>query len=676
MGSVDSIIVQIALPRPLDKLFTYRAPFELKDKIKCGAWVRVPFGNSNVIGFVAEDSKSINELPKHIELKKLKEVLEVGDEEKIIPKDVFELCKFASRYYHAPLGELLLTAAPHSTLGLKTKKGARELKIKQILEAKRNKLSPEQETVFQELEALRKSPTLKPALLQGVTGSGKTEVYIELAHRVLKEGKSVLLLVPEIALTSQLQNRLSTALGEYVALWHSAVSDGKRRDETAAIAENKIRVVVGARSAVFAPLKNLGLIIVDEEHDATFKQEDRVRYHARDLAIVRAKSANALVVLGSATPSIETLERATETKYAHYKLENRFSTFGLPNIELVDLSEEPRVEGTQSFLAQKTLDQIQNTLIAGNQVMIFLNRRGFASFLLCTDCGEVKSCPHCSISLTVHKRDQKLKCHVCSYEEHAPDFCPKCLSTQLTPMGAGTESLEEELPRLIPEAKILRLDRDSVTSQTRLEKTLDEFRQKKSNVLLGTQMLAKGHDFPNVTLVVVILADALFRYPDFRAGERALQLLTQVSGRAGRGEKQGHVLIQTFSTEHPILQVLLKNVKADDYLKNEIALRKEFLYPPFSRLCRLRVENTDFLTAKKQSQELLKGLEENPLASNVQILGPSEAFLEKAKGKHRWDILIKSQKVDTLQSLVKSAKELSVTKKWSLLVDVDPYGLG
>ena len=686
MGAVDPVIsriVSVAVPRPLDAFFSYGIPNDER-AYRPGTWVRVPFGRSTVIGFVVESPKPISELPASVDPSKLKSILESGDEEDRIPPDVFALCEWASKYYAQPLGELLAAACPPASLGLRSTNREAKFVSRNTVAQREIFLNDEQKIALAGMDALRVRPAaLRVALLHGVTGSGKTEVYIELAKRVLAAGKGVLLLVPEIALTSQLHERLESGIGETVARWHSAMPDAKRRDQGAALRRGEIRVVVGARSAVFAPIQDLGLILVDEEHDPTYKQEDRVHYHARDLSIVRGKNADALVVLGSATPSLESRERVREGKYAEFELKARYSTGGMPAIELIDLGDEVLVEGIQASIAQKTLTAIQETLARGEQAMIYLNRRGFAAFLRCRDCGEVSECPNCSISLTVHKRSRELRCHVCGHAEAIPDFCPKCQAVDLDPIGAGTESLEEELPKILPDVKILRLDRDAVTSASRLEKTLNAFRNGEAQILLGTQMLAKGHDFPKVTLVVVVLADALFRYPDFRAPERALQILSQVSGRAGRAELPGRVLIQTYQPDAPVLAVLLGERTEEDFLAEELELRQALSYPPFGRMARLRLESTERNEAVSRCEAIAialraaqPGIEKDESGLRLEYLGPSEAFLERAKGIFRWDLLIKSSSVRALSRSISVAKKLAARERWTLLVDVDPYGLG
>lgn len=678
----SDLLLSVALPRPLNQLFTYRLPAHLVAKVKVGGWVRVPFGSSHTHAFVVEPPFPLAELSSGLRPESLKNISEVGDEKYSIPPDVFAVCRWAHEYYCSPLGEVLNCAAPLA--------GIKKVETPPLTEGKKPRarravaeeistpvqvsdLTPEQAKVLEDLEATRQATPGSVTLLQGVTGSGKTELYIELARKVLAEGKGVIVLVPEIALTPQLHKRFEDRLGMSVGLWHSAVSQGKRRDQSRALVEGQMRILVGARSAVFAPMPRLGLIVVDEEHDPTFKQEDRVKYHARDLAIVRAKFTGAAVVLGSATPSLETLERVREKKYSFARLDRRYAQGGLPTIDLVDLCEEEWVPDTQAVLATRTIAAIQQTLASGEQVMVFLNRRGFASFLVCKDCGEGKNCPECSISLTVHKRDRLLKCHVCGHQEDIPEHCSKCRGVELQAVGAGTESLEAEIPKLIPEARLIRLDRDQITSTTRLNKILSDFRKGTANLLLGTQMLVKGHDFPGVTLVVVILADALFRWPDFRASERAFQVLKQVAGRAGRREKVGRVLIQSFDVEHPVLLTVKGEMSEETFLANERELRQALSYPPFGRVARLRFESTQRSDAIERAKKVAELLSHDGLG--VQVLGPSEAFLEKARGVYRWDLLLKSKDIRELHRALFRARDFSLRQKWQFSADVDPFGL-
>ena len=464
----DQLLISVAVPRPLLGLFTYRISSVLAAQVKVGGWVKVPFGRSLTVAFVVEPPRPMSDIPVGLTLEQLKEVTEVSEPEVALPLEVLQLCRWTQDYTFSPLGEVLNCAAPAAAIGLKKmKRPPKQVRVSVSPSSPLYALTSEQNRAVQAIEECRSSTKTHVILLQGVTGSGKTDVYIEYAKKVLTQGKGVLILVPEIALTPQLHQRFESGLGVPVALWHSAVSPSKRRDHAVALQTGEVRTVVGARSAVFAPVQNLGLVVVDEEHDPTYKQEDRVRYHARDLAVVRAKLAGAVVVLGSATPSLETRERVREERYLKTSLNKRFATGGLPQIDLVDLKIEEKVENIQAPLAKRTLEAIQKEIDSGGQVIVYLNRRGFASFLLCKDCGEVSQCLHCSVSLTVHKQAKQMRCHQCGFHHSIPDACSKCHGDHLFAMGAGTESLEGELPTLLQGVKVIRLDRDQITSATR-----------------------------------------------------------------------------------------------------------------------------------------------------------------------------------------------------------------
>lgn len=666
-------VLTVAVPRPLDQTYTYRIRPDLAEQVQLGSWVKVPFGRRSTHAFAVELPQDIESMSEEIDEKKLKDVEGVGPENTVIPQEIYRLCLWAHEYYQAPLGEVFHFAVPAACLGLKSqKKEARSISME---------VEPSEEAALQlNLEQSHAIETLAPligqthvSLIKGVTGSGKTEVYIRLAKKALEQGKGVLILVPEIALTPQLYQRFAASIGQPVALWHSALADGKRRDYWAAVRSGEIKVVVGARSAVFAPIQNLGLIVVDEEHDPSYKQEERFRYHARDLAVVRAHQSSSLVVLGSATPSLETLERVREKKYSSLELKERATGGTLPEIQTVQLGKEPLCKGIRTALAQSTVKEIQEVIDRGQQVMVYLNRRGFAAFMICEDCGASVECPDCSISMTVYKGRKELRCHICGHHEQIQFECISCSSDRMKPMGMGTESLEEELPQLVDGLVPLRLDRDKITSTKRLQQVLDDFREGKANALLGTQMLVKGHDFPNVTLVVVVSADSLFSWPDYKSAERAYQVLTQVSGRAGRGIHPGKVLIQTYGVDHPVIRVLQGELSEADFLEQERDLRQALSYPPFGRLARLRFEHRSSQTAHRTALEIKKAVQSLP---GVEILGPSQAFIERVRGEYRWDLLLKSPAVGDLQRVILRARSICRKSGWPLLVDVDPNGVG
>ncbi len=664
--------VKVAIPRPLDAYFDYEYDDGTLGPVETGDWVRVPFGRTKVNACVMSVSGQKPLLPAGIHLKP---VIERLDPEFRIPDSVLRLCRFGSEYYQYPLGEALLAASPpkpEKILGMRGEKEDPEFQPGRRVRT----LNEEQARAFAEIERLSAERPDPVILLEGVTGSGKTEVYIEAARKVLGKGKSVLILVPEISLTAQLRDRFQSSLEEKIALWHSALPDGLRQNQWRQVKSGGIRVVIGARSAVFAPFPDLGLIVVDEEHDSTYKQEERFRYQARDLALFRAKQGGIPVLLGSATPSLETIQRVKEGRAHHLVLPSRHSKSALPGIHLVSLLEEnPVGAGTvKTPLAESTIRAMQATLDRGEQVMIFLNRRGFAQFILCQGCGWVKKCADCSISMTYYHKRVELKCHVCGAKEKPPSTCRDCGGDSLFGMGSGTESLEEDLKLLLTGARVLRLDRDQITSQKRLEETLEQFRSLDANVLIGTQMLVKGHDFPKVTCVVVASTDALLKWPDFRASERALQTLIQVSGRSGRSELPGQVYLQGYDLDHPVLQVVTGERTRESFIEEELEMRKALLYPPFSRLVRYRFEHEDDDRCKDfalhAAEEVRKQLGEDP---EGRVLGPSEALLHRAHNRYRYDLYFKSPDVDRLFKVSRGIREMAEDAEVNLVVDVDPY---
>ncbi len=667
--------VKVAIPRPLDASFDYEYDESTLGEVRPGDWVRVPFGRTKVNACVMAVSRERPELPKGIQLKP---VIERLHPEFQIPDEILRLCRFGAEYYQYPLGEALFAAAPPKLEKILGMRGEQEPHEDPGMRAERRtrELNSEQERAlegFWQLVRERRDPVV---LLEGVTGSGKTEVYIEAARSVLAAGKSVLILVPEISLTAQLRHRFQSSLDERIALWHSALPDGLRQNQWRQVKSGEIRVVIGARSAVFAPFRDLGLIVVDEEHDATYKQEERFRYQARDLALFRARQNGIPVLLGSATPSLETLQRVREGRAHRLQLKNRHSRSALPKIHLVSLLEEPPVgAGTvKTPLAETTVRAMQETLDRGEQVMIFLNRRGFSQFILCQECGWVKKCAACSISMTYYQKRSELKCHVCGARERPPKQCGECGGTSLFGMGSGTESLEEDLKWVLNGATILRLDRDQVTSQKRLEETLDRFRSLEANVLIGTQMLVKGHDFPKVTCVVVASTDSLLKWPDFRASERALQTLIQVAGRSGRSDLPGNVYLQGYDLDHPVLKVVTGEREHETFIDEELEMRRALLYPPFSRLVRYRFEHEDDDRCRdfalRTAEEVRRQLGEE---SGARVLGPSEALLHRAQNRYRYDLYFKSPDVERLYRVSRGVREMAEDAEINLVVDVDPY---
>jgi primosomal protein N' (replication factor Y) len=512
-------------------------------------------------------------------------------------------------------------------------------------------------------------------LLHGVTGSGKTEVYLNAMDSALACGRSALLMVPEIALTPAVAGQFFARFGDRVAILHSAFSDSERADQWRRIQAGGASVIVGTRSCVFAPVRNLGLIVVDEEHDASYKQEETPRYNGRDVAIVRAQAADACVVLGSATPSLESRFNASSGKYTLLELPDRIAERPMPIVNLVDMRTEFLETRKHNIFSRALIESVRERLSNNEQVMVLLNRRGFSSFVACRSCGARVECVNCSVTLTWHRRDRRLLCHYCGYAEKVPSVCPKCQSEHIHFMGAGSERVEDELHAEFPEAKIARLDRDTVTGKRQFEDILNNFRERNFDILVGTQMIAKGHDIPNVTLVGVVSADVGLGMPDFRAAERTFQLLTQVAGRAGRGYLPGVVYMQTINPDHYAVKLAAQH-DYTGFFEKELQFRRFMKYPPFSAMANVLVRATKQEDALRMSTEL--GHHLTPAPDNMKIMGPAEAPVPRLKDEFRYQLLIKSGSRKTLNALLKRAQEFAREQKWNataLVIDVDPLTL-
>lgn len=539
------------------------------------------------------------------------------------------------------------------------------------------KLTPDQEAAFQTIEQAISDHAFAPFLLHGVTGSGKTEVYIRAMRAALQEGRGAMMLVPEISLTPILSRRLRAHFGDQIAIFHSSLSRGERFDEWSRLRTGEARVVLGTRSAVFAPVSNLGLIIIDEEQDGSYRQEESPFYNARDTAIVRAQKDLAAVLLGSATPSLESFHNAQTGKYQYLELPQRIGGRRLAAAELVDMREVFAHHKKPVVFSDEVLDAIEQTRARGEQTIILLNRRGYASFVLCRSCGESIMCPNCEVTLTYHRGDRVLVCHYCNHRERAPSQCPVCQSKYIYYVGEGTEQIEELLRKRFPGLRIGRIDRDTKSRRREFEQTLLNFEKGELDMLVGTQMLAKGHDFPNVTFVGVISVDAGLALPDFRAAERTFQLITQVAGRAGRGDRPGRVLIQTYHPHH----YALKHAVAQDYLgfyNEEIRHRRNHQYPPFVALALLLTRHKDPNRAHELAQQAKKALIEADSERTCRVLGPAPAPLAKLRNEFRFHVLVKSRSRKQMRAVIDrafAALEAASVELRHVSLEIDPISM-
>ncbi|WP_037583504.1 primosomal protein N' [Streptococcus iniae] len=512
-----------------------------------------------------------------------------------------------------------------------------------------------------------------PFLLQGITGSGKTEVYLHIIDKVLKEGKTAIVLVPEISLTPQMTQRFISRFGKMVAIMHSGLSDGEKFDEWQKIKKGEAKVVVGARSAIFAPLENIGAIIIDEEHEATYKQESNPRYHARDVAVIRAKTNRAVLVMGSATPSIESRARASKGVYHFIQLKERANPKAkIPDVEIVDFRDYIGQQDVSNYTPY-LIDKIKDRLAKKEQVVLMLNRRGYSSVIMCRDCGYVDECPNCDISLTLHMDTKTMNCHYCGYQKPIPRTCPNCHSSSIRYYGTGTQKAYDELKEVLPEARILRMDVDTTRKKGSHEKLLSEFGSHKADILLGTQMIAKGLDFPNVTLVGVLNADTSLNLPDFRSSEKTFQLLTQVAGRAGRAEKEGEVLIQTYNPDHYAIQ-LAKSQDFDAFYDYEMKIRQKMAYPPYYFTVGLTFSHHNEQEVVKKAYQAMTLLKEG-LSNNIKLLGPTPKPIARTHNLYHYQMILKYRFEDNLEATLNSILDWTQeagNKDLKVIIDQEP----
>lgn len=736
----SSQILSVALPVPIATLFDYLAPplenYEGKNHKTAGLigrCVLVPFGSRNLVGVICKQGDT-STTPTD----KLKNITRLLDAKATLPKELLQLTQWLSNYYVHPIGECVLTAIPpyfrsENTLGedqqwvLTTeglglpenalKKAKRQQQILQYLlehkhcdadQMKQHDLSTtalkalaEKGLVKQQAKSAEKQPDsthtqlLKEAalapteeqqaaisairfhdfscsLLHGITGSGKTEVYLQLTARALQAGKQALVLIPEIGLSPQTVQRFKNRFNVKLAELHSNISDKVRAQHWAAAASNEARIVIGTRLAALTPMPELGLIIVDEEHDSSYKQQDSVRYSARDLSIYRAKTLNIPIMLGSATPSLETLNHALQKRYQHLVMKQRTGSSTRPQFQLIDLREQALSSG----LAPQSIEAIGQTLAQGKQVLVFLNRRGYAPVITCHVCGWMSDCPRCSASMTLHSKPRRLHCHHCDLQRAVPKQCPSCQHSELDIQGLGTEQVEVALKQLFQNTQVVRVDRDSTKSKTAFKQALNTVDKGEPCILIGTQMLAKGHHFSNLKLVLVVDADQGFLNPDFRAMEKAGQLLMQVAGRAGREDDKGQVLIQTHRPEHPLLQTLISKGYTQ-FARHLLAERDVSNMPPYWHCAMIRAESKRGENAQQLLNTLVNTYRQSfPPNPAVSLIGPLPSAMEKVQDRFRFQLLLKAESRSTLkqilQTLNTSLQQLALAKRVRWSIDVDP----
>ncbi len=660
----------VALPVPVRQLFTYRVPTELERGLVPGAPVEVPFRGRAARGVVME-------LAGETALDRVRDVARVLGEPVLSPH-LLALARWVADYYLAPPGEVVAAALPGGNEGFArslARRHAAEDRALRIAFPDRVTLTGAQREAVAAVEAAAAAGGFERFLLHGVTASGKTEVYLRGARAARESGGQTLVLVPEIALAAQVVAQFRRRFGERVATLHSYLPVGARRRHWELARRGAVDVVVGARSAVFAPLPDLKLIVVDEEHEPAYKQSEQLRYHGRDVAVRRAQMLGVPVVLGSATPSLETLANAARGRYRRLLLPERVDRRALPVVRVVDLRREGSGPGVLSAPLRAA---VAERLARKEQVLLWLNRRGHSHHVQCRGCGHTPECPRCDISLTLHLSPRGLLCHYCDHREPAPEACPSCGRPLLRYGGPGTQRAERELATAFPGARVLRLDLDVARQREGPGGTLERFARGDADILLGTQMIAKGLDFPRVTLVGVLDADVALHLPDFRAAERTFQLLVQVAGRAGRGRMPGEVIVQTCTPEHPAIAAVAAARQAEgerDFRRRELAERREAGYPPYTRLVTLLVDGPDAGHVEAAATRLAGHMRESAGEGDVTVLGPAPQPLARLRGRHRWHVLLKGADGRLLRALAASALALAEApggRSVRVIADVDP----
>lgn len=662
------IYIDVLLPLPVYGTFTYSADEGKWPGLQVGMRVRVPFGKSKI--YTALITRLHNQAPAAYEIK---EIIEVIDPQPVVLESQIELWRWIAEYYMCPPGEVFKAAMP-AQLNL-NRKTRNKKEISHPITAL-SSLNDAQKSAYSEIKNAFK--TTDVVLLHGITSSGKTEIYIHLIREALDQNRQVLYLLPEIALTAQIINRLVSVFGERVSVYHSKYSISDRiKTWNRLLADKESRIILGVRSAIFLPLCNPGLVIIDEEHENTYKQFDPApRYHARDTAIMMASRQGAKVLLGTATPSIETYFNCRSGKYGLVEINERYLNLQLPEIAVENMLILRKRKQLKSHFSPSLISGIEEALKNNEQVILFQNRRGFSIFLDCTSCGEVPRCKHCDVSLTYHKKNNRLHCHYCGYSIIVPKKCPACGAGELRMHGFGTEKVEEEIALMFPGVKIERMDTDAAGSRKSFENLITRFEKRESDILVGTQMVSKGLDFDNVRLVGIVDADTMLNYPDFRAHERSYQLMAQVSGRAGRKNKRGKVIIQTSYPDHHVIRSVLQNDYLSMYLE-QTEERKKFSYPPFSRLVEVTLKHRDMRLLDEAGIEFSEIVKKNV---SEKIIGPEFPLVSKIRNLYLKSLIIKIEKMQSLQQTkqkivdaVQTLKGIDRYRTVMFTFDVDPY---